>query len=165
MRRLGRASGALGLAIVMTSALTTGSASARPSARVGRTRVALRVVEQYVEAFNNGDAKLAAAQFSRDATLTTPVGGCTPCVGRDTIEQKLAGAISSQAHLSIRAPRVTRDQVTVKSTLRSPQFPPEVTRAIGTFSATVRHRRIVTATQTYARNDPQTEALLAAVGA
>jgi hypothetical protein len=151
-------------AVLLTVIAWSGTASAHPGVPLRKKPASLRVVEAYVSDFNHGDAAAAAAHFATDATFTTPLGGCTPCAGRDAIEQKLAGAIANKSHISISHPRVSGNLVKVKAALSSPLFPPGVHRAIGRFTATVRKGRIVSSSMTYDRSDPQTAALLTAAG-
>jgi hypothetical protein len=139
---------------------------AGPAGAVGRPqpRSPRRVVRAYVDDFNRGDAVAAASQFSRDAMLVTPLGSCTPCTGRDVIQEKLAGAVSAQTHLAYTRVKVSKDKVSAPSSLTSPNFPPGVTRAIGSFTATVRKGKITRFVQDYDRSDPETAMLFAAMG-
>ena len=120
------------------------------------------VVQAYVDDFNRGDVDATVAHFSADAEFITPLGGCSPCVGRDAIRQKLAGAIAAKSQIAITNPTTSGDTVTA-GVLSSPQFPAGIQRAIGPFTATVRGGLIVRATAEYDASDPQTAALLALV--
>jgi steroid delta-isomerase len=137
----------------------TANAVVRPQPKSPR-----RVVQAYVDDFNRGDAAAAASQFSRDAVFSTPLGSCTPCTGRDVIQEKLTSAASAHSKISYSKPRVSKDTLRAVSSLTSPSFPPGVSRAVGTFIATVRKGKIVRLIQDYDRSDPQTAALFAALG-
>jgi steroid delta-isomerase len=117
------------------------------------------VLQAYVDAFNRGDAHAAAATFSENAQFTTPLGSCSPCTGRSTIEQKLAAAITAGTKLKIANATVNGNVVTAKTTLTSSQFPLGVKRALGSVMATVDNGAIVRLDQTYDRSDTQTDAL------
>ena len=121
----------------------------------------LSVVQAYIDGVNRGDVTAAVMQFSSDAQFITPVGGCSPCVGRDAIRAKLEGAVAAKTQLSITNPQISGDTVTTPASLTSPQLPPGVNRAVGTFTATVRDGQIVRSTMEYDASDPQTAALLA----
>jgi len=125
------------------------------------TESPLSVVQAYVDDFNRGDVTAAVMQFASDAQFITPLGRCSPCVGRDAIRAKLEGAVAAKTQLSMTNPRTSGDTVTAPSSLTSPQLPPGVTRALGTFTATVRDGQIVRSTMEYDASDPQTAALLA----
>jgi hypothetical protein len=155
---------AMSLVVLLAVIASSSTASAHPPVPLRKRPAPLRVVDGYVKDFNRGDAVAAAAHFATDATFTTPLGGCTPCTGRDAIEQKLAGAIANKSHISISHPRVSGNVVKVKAALSSPLFPPGVHRAIGSFTATVRKGLIVSSTMAYDRRDRQTAALLTAAG-
>ena len=153
-------------ALIMLIATFGVFAWAGPASAVGRPqpKSPRRVVRAYVDDVNRGDAAAAASQFSHDAELVTHLGSCTPCTGREVIQEKLAGAVGVQTHIAYTRLRVSKDEVTAASSLTSSNFPPGVTRAIGTFTATVRKGKLVRLVQEYDRSDPETAALLAAVG-
>jgi hypothetical protein len=123
-----------------------------------------RVVQAYVDDFNRGDGAAAASHFSPGAVFSTPLGSCTPCTGRDVIQEKLTSAASAHTQLAYSKTRVSKDTLRAASSITSPNFPPGVSRALGTFTATVRTGKIVRLVQDYDRSDPQTAALLAALG-
>lgn len=125
----------------------------------------LSVVQAYVDDFNRGDVTAAVMRFTSDAQFITPLGGCSPCVGREAIRAKLEGAAAAKTQLSITNPRISGDTVAAPATLTSPQLPPGVKRAVGTFTATVRDGQIVRSTMEYDASDPQTAALLAITAA
>ena len=135
------------------------SAVARPQPKSPR-----RVVQAYVDDFNRGDAAAAASHFSRYAVFSTPLGSCTPCTGRDAIQEKLSSAASAQTQIAYTKPRVSKDTLRAASSITSPNFPPGVSRAIGSFTATVRNSKIVRLIQDYDRSDPETAALFATIG-
>jgi steroid Delta-isomerase len=137
----------------------TANAVVRPQPKSPR-----RVVQAYVDDFNRGDAAAAASQFSSDAVFSTPLGGCAPCIGKDAIQEKLTSAASAHTQIAYTKPRVSKDTLRAASSLTSPNFPPGVSRAVGTFIATVRKGKIVRLIQDYDRSDPQTAALFAALG-
>jgi steroid delta-isomerase len=123
------------------------------------TPASVAVLQSYVDAFNRGDAHAAAAIFAEDAQFNTPLGTCAPCRGRSAIEQKLAAAMTAGTKLTIADAAANGNVVTAKTTLRSPQFPFGVKRAIGTATVTVSNGEIVRLDQAYDRSDPQTDAL------
>jgi hypothetical protein len=133
--------------------------AARPKPKTPR-----QVVKAYVDDFNRGDAAAAAALFSSGAVFSTPLGSCTPCTGRNVIQQKLATAVNAQTHIAYTHARVSKDTLKALSTLTSPNFPPGVSRAIGSFTATVRKGKITRLVQDYDRSDPETAMLFAAIG-
>jgi hypothetical protein len=142
-------------------ALSAGAASATTSPSAAKPA---SVVQAYVADFNRGDAAAAAAHFSLDSEFFTPLGGCNPCTGRTAIQAKLSAAIANQTKLAIGRPRVRATTVTVHSELRSPMLPSGIDRAVGTFTATVRNGSIIRSRMEYDRSDPQTAALLNAIG-
>ena len=153
------------LIVVLTAAFalvglgSTANAVARPQPKSPR-----RVVQAYVDDFNRGDAEAAASLFSREAVFSTPLGGCAPCTGRDAIQEKLTTAASAHTQIAYTKAIVSKDTLRAASSLTSPNFPPGVSRAVGTFTATVRKGKIVRLIQDYDRSDPQTAALFAAIG-
>jgi hypothetical protein len=163
---------ALLVAVVATGACGGGGGSSAkspstPTIAVTTTSTAsspLRVVQAYIDAFNRGDAHGAAPEFSTDATFSTPLGSCAPCVGQSVIEQKLNAAVAAHTQIAMNDDRVSGDTLTAHSTLTSPQFPPGVTRAVGTFTAVVRTGHITSLVQEYDRSDAQTDALFRSTG-
>lgn len=153
-------------ALVVLVAATALLAWGRPAGAAERPqpKSPRRVVQAYVDDFNRGDAAAAASHFSTDAVLVTPLGSCNPCTGRDVIQGKFAGATSAQTHIAYTRPRVSKDKVSAPTTLTSPNFPPGVTRAVGSFTATVRRGKIIRLVQDYDRSDPETAMLFAATG-
>lgn len=119
-----------------------------------------KVFEAYLDDFNRGDGTAAASLFATDAVLTTPLGGCSPCVGRAVIQQHLTGANGNQTRIAIRHVRVKGARVSGDATVTSPQFPAGIQRVIGPFRMTVRHGKITRLDAEYDRRDPQTAALL-----
>jgi hypothetical protein len=111
-----------------------------------------------------GDALAAASAFATNARFSTPLGSCAPCTGRTRIEQKLAAAITAGTKIEMTQPTVTGNDVSAHSTLTSPKFPPGVTRAIGSFTATVENGEITKLIQEYDRTDPQTALLFKGLG-
>ena len=148
-----------------STTVTTGSTVAPTIAPTPSTvPPEIGVLEAYVDAFNRGDAHAAALTFAANAQFSTTLGTCSPCVGRSTIEQKLAAAITAGTKLHIVQPKLSGNTVTGPSSLTSSRFPPGVQRAIGSFSATVSDGKITQLAQTYDRSDPQTAALFKSLG-
>ena len=117
-----------------------------------------------VSAFNRGDVAAAVALFTPDAVLVTTLGGCNPCIGRDTIRDHWSRAIAAQSTMGIDAPHQSGDVVTASSSLRAPSLPDGVQRAIGTLTVTVANGKFSRWEQTYDLHDAQTAHLFAAVG-
>jgi hypothetical protein len=78
--------------------------------------------------------------------------------------RKLSSAASAQTQIAYTKPRVSKDTLRAASSITSPNFPPGVSRAIGSFTATVRNGKIVRLIQDYDRSDPETAALFATIG-
>jgi hypothetical protein len=147
---------------VPTTAAVTTSA---PAATTTTTAVAVHAVEAFVAAFNRGDIGGAVSQYSTNALFFTPLGDCNPCVGRDVIRAKLSGAAAAQTQIEVHDPHVVGDTVTFASSIRSPQFPSGIERAIGTMTVEVHAGLITSAKQVYDLTDAQTRRLLESVGA
>jgi hypothetical protein len=121
------------------------------------------VLKAESDALNRGDVAGSVAYFAPNAVLITELGGCNPCVGRETIREHWSGAAASQSHLTVSDPRTVGNIVTVRSAISSPQFPTGIHRAVGTAVAEVTDGKITRLEQRYDHRDPQTAALLAIV--
>jgi hypothetical protein len=112
---------------------------------------------------NQGDVAGSIAYFAPEAILITPLGGCSPCVGRELIREHWSGAAANQTEVALSDPRTVGDIVTVHTTIRSPQFPTGITRAIGSAIVSVRDGKITRLSQQYDTHDRQTATLLAII--
>jgi len=112
------------------------------------------------DALNRGDVATSIGYFAPNAVLITPLGGCNPCIGRDVIREHWSGAAANQVKVTLSDPTTIGDIVTVKTTMRSPQFPTDITRALGSAIASVHAGKITRLDQRYDNNDPQTRTLL-----
>jgi hypothetical protein len=121
------------------------------------------VLDAENEAFNRGDVAGSIAYFAPNAVLITPLGGCNPCTGREIIREHWSGATANQTNITLSDPHTVGSIVTAKATVRSPQFPTGITRALGSAVVEVRNGKITRIDQRYDRTDPQTGALLAIV--
>jgi hypothetical protein len=72
------------------------------------------------------------------------------------IRQSWPRAIAAGTQLGVDAPRLEGDTVTVASTLRAPNLPEGVDRAIGTAVFTIRDGEIIRLEQAYDLTGPQT---------
>ena len=121
------------------------------------------VVNAENDALNRGDVAGSIAYFAPNAVLVTPLGGCNPCTGRAVIREHWSGAAANQTKITLTDPRTVGDIVTVKSTMRSPQFPTGITRLLGSAIVSVRNGKITRLDARYDESDPQTGAMLAIV--
>ena len=121
------------------------------------------VVQKYVDAMDRGDPVAAIALFTPDATFQTPLGGCTPCTGRASFQDRLVRAAAPQTTITISQVTVDGDTVNGHAERRSPHVPAGVPRAIGPFTVVVRNGEITSLKQDSDLTDPQTAALFSAL--
>jgi hypothetical protein len=125
---------------------------------------AYQLVQREIDLFNKGDVAGSVALFAPDAVLVTQLGRCTPCLGREAIRANWSRAIASGTQLEVGGPRVEGDTVIVASTLRGPNLPEGVDRAIGTALFTIHNGLIARLEQAYDLTDAQTATLFERFG-
>jgi uncharacterized protein (TIGR02246 family) len=88
---------------MMTTATGWAAAADTQTDRQAADEAAIRkAVEEYVAAYNRGDAKALAAMWSPDAVYTNPVTGAQ-AVGREAIEKQFAGVFAESKSTKLEA--------------------------------------------------------------